>query len=212
VWGWQEFSGGERQAEFIVVRPPGQLHPTQVGAAILLGQRRQEGRPLPSRGQAELAHGRHGERLVLPDHRLVDFGVMGVRRLEMSSFSDLLPPQCGRRLHGGGDLLAQRLPALGRLLEVASAQPLPVGAYLGMERHWSVTGASLERHQVSPEASGFLPQRLTLSEQSRSEAGQWEETHNARGGRLLVGHASAAFRLAQRILARTDVCQWAGGD
>ena len=60
----------------------------------------------------------------------------------------------------GSELLAERLhalamervlPAFGRLLEVAGAQPLPLGAGLGMERH-----------QIRPEASSLLSQRLTL--------------------------------------------------
>ena len=87
-------------------------------------------------------------------------GWCGYGGLDVSRFSQLLPPQFGGGGDVGGELLAERLhalamervlPALGRLLEVAGAQPLPLGAGLGMERH-----------QIRPEASGLLSQRLTL--------------------------------------------------
>ena len=50
---WQRFPRVQRQAEFVVIRPPGQLGPAQVGGLILLRQRQQERGPLPSRGQAQ---------------------------------------------------------------------------------------------------------------------------------------------------------------
>jgi len=48
------------------------------GGGVRLRWRRQQQRgPLPSHGQAQQARRQDGERLVLPDHRLVDFGTGG---------------------------------------------------------------------------------------------------------------------------------------
>ena len=68
----------------------------------------------------------------------------------------------------------------------------------------------MERHQVGPQASRFLPQRLTLGARGGVQATQHDEADDALGGRLLVGHA--LFSLQHRVLARTGVRQWAGGD
>ena len=70
------------------------------------------------------------------------------------------------------------LPTLGRLLEVASAEPLPLCACLGMEGE-----------QICPQASGLGAQRLALKQCGEGETARGEEAHNALGGRLLVGHA-----------------------
>jgi hypothetical protein len=127
---WQRLPCVDRQAQFIVVCPPGQLHPTQMGLAVLLCQRQQQGWTLPSHGQAQLARGQDGERLILPDHRLVDFGMVGVVRLDAATLGQLLPAEFRGGVHVGDELLAERLhalavqrilPASGRLLQRASA-------------------------------------------------------------------------------------------
>jgi hypothetical protein len=47
----------------------------------------------------------------------------------------------------------------------------------------------MERHQVGPQASGFLPQRLTLGARGGGQATQRDEADDALGSCLFVGHA-----------------------
>ena len=54
----QGLAGVERQAELVVVRPPGQLGPAQIGLLVLLRQRQQQRWPLSAGGQAQETEGR----------------------------------------------------------------------------------------------------------------------------------------------------------
>ena len=69
-----------------------------------------------------------------------------------------------------------RLPTLGRLLEVARAQPLLLCACLGMEGE-----------QIGPQASRLGTHRLTLSARGGGEAPQGDETDDALRPRVLMG-------------------------
>ena len=67
-----------------MIRPPGQLRPSQVGSLILGGQRQQERGPLRAGRQAQLSSGQDDERLVLPGHGLIDLGVMRILGVDAS--------------------------------------------------------------------------------------------------------------------------------
>jgi hypothetical protein len=102
---------------------------------------------------------------------------MGILRLDVTQLGQFLPPQFGGRLHGGYKFLAERLhtlavqgilPALGRLLEVASAEPTPLRV-----------GVGVHGHEHGPQASGLSAQRLTLNQGGVGETTQGDEAHNA---------------------------------
>ena len=135
---WQRLPRLQRQAELVVIRPPGHFGPAHISSLVLRRQQRQQRRALATGGQVEHSVGQHLQRLILPDHRLVRFGVVRILRLELSSFRYLLPPQFRSCLHVGGDFLAQRLdalavqgvlPAFGRLLELPCAKSPPLRAH-----------------------------------------------------------------------------------
>jgi hypothetical protein len=194
-WRGQGVSRLQRQAELVVIRPPGQFGPTQMDLTILLWQWQQQRRALPSHGQAEHSVGQDLQRLILPDHRLVAFGMVGRGGLDVSGFRHLLPSQFGGGRHIGGGFLAERLhtlavqgilPTFGRRLELPCAQPPPLQM-----------GLSMEGEQVGPHASGLGAQRLALSQCGGGETPQGHEPHEALGGRLLVGHRSPPCRPQQ---------------
>ena len=67
----------------------------------------------------------------------------------------------------------------------------------------------MEGKQIRPQASGRGAQRLALNQGGRGETTQGDESHDAGGGRLLVGHRSpprpplqenAAYSLEQLVV------------
>ena len=153
-----------------MIRPPGQLRPSQVGSLVLGGQRQQERGPLPSGGQAQLSSGQDGERLVLPGHRLVDLGVMRILGLDASHLCQFLLAEFDSGGDVGGEFLAEGLytlavqgilPTLGRLLQICRVEPHPIGAGVGMQVR-----------QIRPQPSRFRSQRLAVSERSLGQPTQ----------------------------------------
>jgi hypothetical protein len=54
----QRLSYSQRQAELIVIRPPGQLHPTQVGGVLLRRQRQEQRDRCPPTGRRKKPEGK----------------------------------------------------------------------------------------------------------------------------------------------------------
>jgi len=198
----KDLAAGHCQADLVVIRPPGRRDPTQVGSLVLLwcfsgaslvllwyscdNGSRCGGRWAPqllplslgAAGQAQLPRGHDGERLILPDHRLVSFGVVRIGRLNASALGHLLLAQ---RPH---TLAAQRvLRALGRLLQLRGREPLPLGGYWFHTLLWRGSG---------------LPLLFLLSPAN---------THDAPVARPLLEWAVRLYAVRPRII-RLDAGYW----
>jgi hypothetical protein len=99
-----------------------------------------------------------GDALILPDNRLVDFGMVGILGLDVPGLGKLLATPHGRGGDIGSESLAEgldslapagELPTLSGLLEVARAELPPLAAGLGAHPD-----------EVGPQTARFLAQSV----------------------------------------------------